>query len=165
MDLGDDPGETAALLAIDFGRNGTVVTPNAPGDGIVLQTISPTPVPTAVPLTPSPSAVSVFCPRRRYSERGGRGEGVMEKYKVRVSGFLFYVVVGGGWSARGLMEADMVRSVLGSSFCHAGVMGWWGRGVHHSRGMWIRYHLPDVYFLWRKKGCVCFSEMDFCSEV
>lgn len=71
-DLGDDPGETAALLAIDFGTNGTVVSPAAPGDGIVWRTISPTPVPTAVPLTPAP-IVSVFGPRRRYSDRGGGG--------------------------------------------------------------------------------------------
>lgn len=58
--VGDEPGETNALVAIDFGTNGTALTPAAPGTGVALETVPPTAAPTPLPpVTQMPATVAV----------------------------------------------------------------------------------------------------------
>ena len=59
--MGDDPGETEALVAIDLGTNVIEVVPEAPGAGIEFVTISPTSAPTPSP-TRSPTPAPTLSP-------------------------------------------------------------------------------------------------------
>ncbi|CBJ48599.1 Tyrosine kinase, EPH (ephrin) receptor family [Ectocarpus siliculosus] len=52
--IGDEPGEVAALSSISLGTDEVAAVVAAPGEGLALQTISPTPAPTAERLTTPP---------------------------------------------------------------------------------------------------------------